>query len=204
MRKAHLLNGLLLLLLGTAALQAYSRLSANAPAEAPPPLISARVGHPVAALVRLSDSTRAQLSQVSSGSCRLVVVYSPDCGASLDQARRWAQDAAADPRRLVPQGWQAIWVAGIPTDSTGTRLPHTLPVQVATVDSAGPLLKELGLRAYPRTLLDREGRIKAAGIGATLPRSKRCARTAPSTRPSPPIPPIHRSACYQSWLEPLH
>lgn len=172
MRKEHLLNGLLLLLLGTAALQAYARLSADAPVAAPLPMISARVGHPVSALVRLSDSTRAQLSQVSSGSCRLVVVYSPNCGASLDQARRWAQDAAADPeRRLVPEGWQAIWVAGIPTDSTGTRLPHTLPVQVAAVDSAGPLLDELGLRAYPaHMVLDREGRIKAAGIGATLPR----------------------------------
>jgi hypothetical protein len=44
-------------------------------------------------------------------------------------------------------------------------------VQVATVDSAGPLMRELGLRAYPAHLvIDREGRVRAAGMGATLPR----------------------------------
>lgn len=165
------MNGLLLLLLGTAALQAHSRLSADMP-KAPPPMIGARVGEPVSALVRLSDSTRARLSEVSSGSCRLVVVYSPDCAASLDQAVRWTQDAAADPEgRLLPEGWKAIWVSAVPTDTTGSRLPQALPVQVATVDSAGPLAGELGLRAYPAHLvLDREGRVREAGMGATLPR----------------------------------
>ncbi len=118
---------------------------------------------------RAGISAREQLTQVGAGSCRLIIVYSPTCGASASAALRWHQDLSADSSDAVPKGWSSAWLSVEDSVASAGFFPagFTQPRQYASRSRA--VLEGLGIRAVPAYLiLDREGTIVSGGLGAPL------------------------------------
>lgn len=138
-----------------------------------PSYITARAGATIGVPVLTRGAPApASLSSVGAGSCRYVIVYSLNCGASRAMARRWKDQLAAEgpSAQLSPPGWRVIWARIEPPPTPDDSDLVNLPVTLVSSAALGSLEQEFHIRAFPvHILLDRDGRIVSAGGGAEAP-----------------------------------
>lgn len=135
------------------------------------PAVSPPIGAvPDLVVHRAGASKRQKLSEFGAGSCRLIVVYSPTCGASLNAARRWHQDLSSGAAEgAVPAGWSNAWLSVEDSVASAGFLPEGFSQPQLYSSSPGAALGRLGIGAVPAYLiLDREGVVLSGGLGAPL------------------------------------
>lgn len=112
---------------------------------------------------------RRTLDQVGGGRCRLLIVYSATCGASAIALQQWArQQRTSGP--LTQEGWTVAWIADEDSAAAAAALPTGFATPVYFAEHAGKPSDALGIRAFPvHIVLDRESRVVAADIGASIP-----------------------------------
>lgn len=161
---------LLLVLLALAVYQVASRFMIGEPS--PPNTDSYIVtvpGSPIRDSI-LVDRRADEVSAIGDGNCRIVVFYTPTCGASAVAARQWARAEHPDGGSVLPAGWLAVWVntasGGLPNALDTMDLPVTRGIAVNGVS----LARHLAITAYPvYVVLDREGNVTESSVGALLP-----------------------------------
>lgn len=133
--------------------------------------VAVPVGAPVDLLVHEAGERSSQnLRDIGTGSCRLIIVYSPTCGASLAAGRRWHQDIMASPDTVaLPDGWTVAWLSIADSVATAGFLPEGFPLRRVYANTANEVASRLGIREFPAHLiLDANGRILSGGVGAPL------------------------------------
>jgi len=166
-RSGWLVPGLLVIAIGQGALLALLSLWGSEGDATNSPTI----GSVPDLLVREAGASRTNpLTSYGAGSCRLLIVYSPTCGASLTAARRWHQDLArSTDNRVAPPGWTVAWLSVEDSVPSSGFLPDGFPLPRLYSSGAGAVYESLGIGEYPAyLLLDRAGTILSAGLGAPL------------------------------------
>lgn len=121
--------------------------------------------------VRLANMEEpVKVSQLAAGSCLYVVIFSPTCGASIQAAREWISTERdrndSGPRPV----YRALWVSVEDSATTGHVLPEGLAVARGYRASGERLEAQLEMTAYPvHVLVDADGYVRAADVGAPLP-----------------------------------
>lgn len=118
------------------------------------------------------------LSEVEGGACRLVVIYSPTCGASVASATQWANATPGSRGKLIPDDWKALWISIDPSGAEDPVAKLTMPATTGRSLVAGGLVSSLSIRAFPVFItLDRAGRVTGSSVGAPLPAYERLTTT---------------------------
>lgn len=172
MTKGSVLTFAIVALTASAGWRAATLLSAT-PASADSRYIDAEPGKRVETKIQKIQGSSGEamaLSDVEPGSCRLVLVVSPSCGASRASAKAWRYAQLANPSiPEVPDSWRVLWVSLGDKMSTDSAFGNDLPDKVWTVLSPETLIAELGLRAVPvHLVLDRSGAVVTSDVGASL------------------------------------
>jgi hypothetical protein len=110
------------------------------------------------------------LSDLAAGTCRYVVIYSPQCAASKVLARQWQQQLNRERGEPFPPEWTAVWVSVVDSTRGTGFFPAGFSLARAYAAAGSQLSLETGVHAYPaHLLLDRDGIVAGGGLGAPLP-----------------------------------
>lgn len=127
------------------------------------------------------------LSDVGSGTCRYIVIYSHQCGASRTLARQWYQQLFRERGEPFPHDWTVIWASVTDSAAGAGFFPHGFPLDAVFAAAGSRLAEEAGVHAYPaHIVLDRAGVVRSGEVGARLlPRTafrSDCSVRIPSSR----------------------
>lgn len=105
-----------------------------------------------------------------SGTCHIVIIASPTCGACASARDQWVRDAVVlGAEEVEVPGWTRTWVVMADEETTSEFRDARLPAHLRWTPDAA-LVARFGLTAVPAyVLLDRDGRLVQAGTGAPFP-----------------------------------